>query len=79
MNVNLKKKVIIVREKKESEFEKVSKEFQESFQNLMKEFMLKVTPALKEATENIRKLVVDNKIDAKDLTLIQEEDEDGET
>ena len=57
------------------EMYKLSKEFHESIQNLTNELMKRMIPAIKEATENIKKLGNGKEI-IDSLELIQDEEED---
>jgi len=54
---------------------KILKEFHESIQNLTNELMKRMIPAIKEATENIKKLGNGKEI-IDSLELIQDEEED---
>ena len=60
------------------EIEKISKEFQKAMSEFSKEVMKTMIPAIKEATENIKKLSKGKKL-IENLELIQDEEEDGKT
>lgn len=61
------------KENKKEEWEKINKEFDESMKKFSTEIMKSLIPAIKEATENIKNLNIEDS-----LELIQDEEiEDG--
>lgn len=66
------------KKEKEIEWNKAFGEYYKSIQDLTSEIMKKLTPAIKEATENIKKMNEKN-IDIEDIEIIQDEENEKDT